>query len=74
MKWANLVKGIKVMSSKDYTAIALEIRNQLALSHSSKNAIATKVALRAIADRLAIQFANDNSRFNRSQFITACGF
>lgn len=30
--------------------------------------------LRALAQRLCVDFALDNPRFNRQRFLTACGF
>ena len=59
------------MSKKDYIAIAREFNIQLALHADSKPAC---TALREIAQALAIQFKQDNPRFDRERFLIACGF
>lgn len=53
------------MTKKDYVAIAA------ALKHAG--GIETPTSIRELAQRLATIFQDDNERFDRQRFLTACG-
>jgi len=57
------------MSRKDYVMIAAEIERKVRHWHGSDGA----AALRDLARGLAADFKQDNVRFDRERFLTACG-
>jgi hypothetical protein len=68
------------MTRKDYIAIAKRFHYYLAESnaapHDKKGAVIVehqKRWLSALAHDIATDMGNDNPRFDRTQFMTACG-
>ena len=57
------------MSRKDYTRLANILREKL-ISASPE----TRSALHKVAIDVAIMCTEDNPRFDRARFFTACGF
>lgn len=63
------------MSRKDYVAAAAVIANEM-LWASKETPVRRKereLAIRSIAEGLMSMFGQDNGRFDRQIFITACG-
>lgn len=63
------------MSKKDYELIAAALREEyeLHLGDSSPVAITRRITIVAIAQRIAIALAKDNSAFNSERFLDATG-
>lgn len=59
------------MSRKDYVAVAEAIERTKDDSHDVLDSYSV---LKIAAQRVADVFAQDNPRFNRTRFMTACGF
>lgn len=60
------------MTKKDYEMIAEEF-NKWYKHYSSEGYYSEAQALRNISKVLAMRFEKDNSRFDNSRFIKACG-
>ena len=61
------------MSRKHYVAVAASIRSQVDAATAADDASAI-LALHRVTEDLARIFKSDNSNFDRSRFVTACGF
>ena len=61
------------MSRKHYIEIAQVIRQQIEATDNRIVLAPVRVALREVAESLAYMFKVDNSRFDRSRFMDACG-
>lgn len=59
------------MPRKHYRETAVSIADAVSRANGNKVAKATAYT---IADRLAFMFKSDNPRFDRNQFMDACGF
>lgn len=57
-----------MMTKKTYEAVAAAFRDTYVDPDTDPN-----VALSDVAEKLADLFADDNPRFSRDQFLTACG-
>lgn len=57
------------MTRRDFQAVAADFRDEL--SHASPE---QRSALYAVALSLCVTFHAGNARFDRSRFLTACGF
>jgi hypothetical protein len=55
------------MTKKHYEAIASIIANKV------KNPSHNKITLYVVATEMSHYFQNDNPKFNRARFLTACG-
>lgn len=66
------------MSRKDYIAVAKAISDERQSSrmfpaYTDMQRLGATASLDSLADRIADVFAADNARFNRAQFLRACG-
>lgn len=62
------------MSKKDYENIAATIKLQLkGWPDSGSVAVGARMGIRNTAVGLAYRFRENNPRFNRDKFLTACG-
>lgn len=60
------------MSRKDYEAFAALVKLHLTLACIERKAAAYEV-VEEMASGMATLFAQDNARFDRAKFLTACG-
>ena len=64
------------MTRKDYQKVAKAISDSLSEwghSFNMEEMTEGQLAVAGLAEKMAIIFAQDNERFNPSQFYTACG-
>lgn len=59
------------MTRKDFKAIAVAIKDSASHSDGTPG---SNYTLRIAASQIADVFEADNPRFDRSKFLTACGF